>query len=592
MKINIFKLYLLGAIRTIKLTICLVHGAGNFPFSMKNAVLFVLATFFYRALLAGGEINYIDKGRTDSLIRSKYPGLPLSESYYVFLYPLLGATTTFAPPIIKEYKNLTTDGVKKCDEDILFIFKNNGGIAEHLIPEYFKQVFLMNDEQIKGIRYIVDDNLYDQLNLGGELAKLLYVYRSKLVYHKTCKLHGINSVALPHEAFNIKPGSKTEINGDSIMLLERDPLTRYKPGKLLLLTDVKDMLLEIDIKTAQITHSFSLRNFDPTAFYCRYIARGDTARCNFAASYSERLKSSNRKSLDIMKVVYNYPYIYCFVSVEAFERNKGIYAMHNDENKRVTIKNNESTLTAYGVMLKLDSNFNLVKAVPVQDLAYHKKGIFSTYVVFDEGFAINQTGNVIAQNVFVPTPHVPKPALSSFAFTDTLLRFDFNLKPLASHNEQDKCTSQSLKTFFYSAAGQSYFSYDVFGNIYDLNTGKIVSRLRGDGSEPYKKEVYHAHVEQVFAEKSNYNIHDISGIYGGKYLAAIYRFKGKPILEIKDERLGTVDVIELRKIPGLDKYFRNINRNDILIQDDSLYFISLEHDKYFLNTYLINKACP
>src|SRR5690606_37564719 len=100
---------------------------------------------------------------------------------------LCGATTTFAPQAIKAMKDLTMYPVRKCDEDILFVFGNRGGILESRIEDYFRTVFLWSDWQINKVKYVFDDELFEVLNSKDGLTRMLYLYNGAILYNKVVK---------------------------------------------------------------------------------------------------------------------------------------------------------------------------------------------------------------------------------------------------------------------------------------------------------------------------------------------------------------------------------------------------------------------
>lgn len=532
--------------------------------------------------------DFLDFGQADSLIRKAHPELKLSSSYYIFLYPMVGAATTFAPQVIKEMRALNELGIRRSKEDILFIFMNEQGLNPQLIPNYLKEVLLLDEDALKSIKFIVNDQVYHALN-QGELAKLLYIYRSKLVYKRPCKLYGILEKPVPHEIIDLEELPKLQISADSILLLGTDKLISYQTNRLLLQTDIKDALLELNPNTGKMGQSFSLKNYDPTEVYCQLFA-SDSAACAYARQHYPQLKQSNRQALNIYTIKYFDHKIYALVSIEAFEKLKHKYTYWNDEGVKKTKAKETPILSAFGAMMVLDTNFQVLELYRIDDKGSKAKFRLK-YPGFDVGFFLSSPTELYTTNGYLLVlPFLSKRSIAKFTFSKERkeIRFAGNLKGKTSQKTQNKLAFQNLKTFFYSLDGNTYYSYDVYGDIYDLNTGKKASSFTGDGRPPYKKEVYRKFAEDDFEEKLNFEIHAIQPVFDGQFLAAVYKYQNRLILEIKTSSLETVDIIDLSQIPAFENYLSVPYKNNICINNNHLYYLSMDQGKYFLNTFKLN----
>lgn len=533
----------------------------------------------------GSKIIYLDNGQADSIIRVKYHG-QLSTSYYVFLYPLYGAVTTYAPQIIKEYRALENFKIRKCNENVLFVFNNNSGISKKQISKYMKETFLFSDADLNAVRFIVDDSLYEHLNFGGELAKLLYINRSKLAYRNDCKLNSITDIFLPHEELSIAFESKTRLDIDTFLVLEKDNLTKYKNGHLLLLTDVKDLILDIDVSTGTVK-KIEIPKVDAVELYCNLIAHGDTQKCNFARRYDHLSLATNRKTFCVNSVNYENGSIYAFFTLEAYEKNPYEYKFLDDNGKRSSFAKGIPILTAYYGLLKIGDNSKTV-FYEIENITYNKK--IEKYPRFSSGVKISND-TIFTTNLYSPATNDTNRAISFFRLGQNKLAYTGDLRGRTTSAMQNKLSYNNLKNFFFDINNSSYYAYDISGDIYNLNTGSVRSSFFGDGITPAKKEVFKTYIEEEKQANFNFDIQSLASILNGEYLIAYYSYNGQPLFEIKDKYFYTKDLISAKKIAGFGNYLVSKYRNSICIADDHIYYISIEDDNYYLNNFKISLAC-
>jgi hypothetical protein len=135
----------------------------------------------------------------DSLIRVELNG-KLSNSYYVITYPLLAGTTSWVPQFIKIYNK-----IKNTKKDIVLVFYLDGSLRKKDIPLFMHDLFKLSEEEIKQIKIIYNDNLYETLTENRHLVRLQYYFRRNLYYNEAGKWHKVTVESLPVEKINIKP---------------------------------------------------------------------------------------------------------------------------------------------------------------------------------------------------------------------------------------------------------------------------------------------------------------------------------------------------------------------------------------------------
>ena len=201
-------------------------------------IIFIILTNFLFFTVKSQNIENID-----SFIRVVHPEIHLSTNFHLFTYPLAGATTTFAPQIIKGMKEITTFPIKRCDEDILFVFDDRGAIAHERIIDYFKKVFLWGDWQINQIKYVFDNQLFSIINKGGELVQQLYFYNGLIQYNKVVKLHSIQEKEIQHAKFSVADEKIIKILDTSTIYQTRDDLIPFDKNSF-----YSDLFRATDIK--------------------------------------------------------------------------------------------------------------------------------------------------------------------------------------------------------------------------------------------------------------------------------------------------------------------------------------------------------
>lgn len=545
--------------------------------------------FLYFAILS----VFVNAQNIDSLIRYRHPELNLSNNFHLFTYPLYGATTTFAPQAIKGMKELTMYPIKKCNEDILFVFDNRGGIAEKQIDEYFRKVFLWNDWQIKQIKYVIDNEIFHIINNGSDLIQQMFFFNGKEQYNKFVKHHTINQKDIQHNTFSIVKQNPIKITKLPTILQTKDKIISINDSATLLNSDIEDRLLKVSLNTGEVLQSFSLAEYDNADLFCRYIANGDTAKCDFAKKYNRKLKDTNRKTIDILATVQYGDYLYCSVSLEVYQENKEKYEYINDEGEKISIPIGKETLTPYLILLKLDNNFKILDIKKIDEEGYLNVTKDETYFMFDLGFRFISPDTLIAQNTIFSKQRLVS-QFSLFSMEKNELKWLTFLPNKIKEKTVDKKAYNNIASFYTTFNGKTYFSYDCEGESYCIEDNKVASKLSGDGIPQFKKEKYMEYAAvTVKGIKENYDIHAVATIQNGEYLAYIYDYQKRVmLLEIKDKQLNTIDIIRIDTDPTIRQYFDDAVLNNMTIINDTIYFITTDGKDYYFNRYKITKDCP
>jgi hypothetical protein len=147
------------------------------------------------------------------------------------------------------------------------------------------------------------------------------------------------------------------------------------------------------------------------------------------------------------------------------------------------------------------------------------------------------------------------------------------------------------KSFFYTFNEQQYFSVNFSKNIYLVGRENPQATFYGNGSAPYVIEKVPEFVEDTAtALEMNFSIHDIKPILENSYLLTYCDYKGQPIFELKNRMLKTVDIIDAKSIKGLERYYSNSFRVDLLINHDKIFYKSIENGEMYLNIFSITKG--
>lgn len=525
---------------------------------------------------------YARESNFDSLIRAEVNG-NLSESYYLITYPVLAGATSWVPQFIRIFNK-----IKNTKNDIIILYYLNGGLREKDIPLFMREKLKLTDSEIGRIKVIFNDDLYNTISNGRNLVRLQYFFRRKLFYDEAGKWHDVASSYLPEEKINIKLTHKIPLKGiDSLLLFERDQVFPFDDDKLIILSDAKNEILELDINSGVVKPIISITKlYSATDLYCKYFSNGDSSACNYAKALEHKVTSIGRQTLKIdgLKKVDNY--LYLFGGIEAFVQDKKDYTFKNEEGQSITIAATEPSTSYFSLVFKYNLNTKHFEVYKLEELPETKKSF--PFIYPDCGFIMKHDTIIAGMNTW----HKKGPNTLSLI---NLVLTNGTYKP-ASKLEPKEIKSPFLadnfnKSFFYTFNQQQYFSVNFSKNIYLVGRENPQSTFYGNGSAPYVVEKVPEFVEDTSTTlEMNFSIHDIKPILDNNYLLTYCDYKGQPIFELKNRMLKTVDIIDAKSIKGFERYYSNSFRVDLLINQDKIFYKSIENGEMYLNVFSITKA--
>lgn len=510
----------------------------------------------------------------DSLIKAKLDST-ITNSYFVITYPTIGSTTSWAPQFIEIFEKIKTR-----NEDIILVLFNNGGFRDKDISTFLRTSLKLSSEDLKRVKLLINDILYTSLNDGKHLVRLQYYFRGRLLYNEAEKWHKSDTkIFIPESVYLGSPVKrKILLRGDELVK-ERDPVHTLDSNRYLILTDSKNEVIELNRKTGKINILISRQQLQSaTDYYCRYITSEDTSACNFAKNNASFVEETMRKTVSIDGItVINSDSLLLFVNIEVFERNTEDFKFTNDEGQKITISKGAPSLNLYSFVIGISPNTNKTTTWYLDELPSSRK--YDKYLMPELGVHLAENG-FYTTAVGYGTKDENTIRVCKLEFSNNKMSFSDFLAPNNMFNP--RLYMYHNKSIFFEMFGQTYFSHGCDDNIYLIGRDKAQTSLTGDGTPPYLKERYKTYFENKISEFINFQVQTISPILSEKYLASIMLYKGKPILEIKNRMLKTVDIIELNNYPELKQYFNNPFRTDIMLNEDAIVFKLIENDEMYM----------
>ena len=530
------------------------------------------SNFYYRD-------TYSKQANFDSLIRTALNN-NLTESYYLITTPLIGATTSWAPQFIQIWNR-----IKKNSNDIVLLCYSNGGLRKKDREQFLHELFKLKDEEIKKIKFIYNDELYETIAEKRNLIRLQYYFRGNLYYNEDGKWHHVKNIILPEEQINIKQTAKIKLIGiDSLMLFERDALYPYKKDHLLILADAKNEILELNTQTGEIKPILKISDsFKASDLYCQYFAN-DSTECNLAKKEEDFYKKLNRKIIEVESLKFYENKLILSVSIQAVEKLKNDYHFLNDLGLKTKFESGSKSLNLFSFIMEYDLMNKSFKVHKLIEIPETKKR--APYIMDANGIYVK--GNTILTS----THSWHKKGLNSFG----LVKLDLvnnNYIPTIEIEPKNKKSGllqeYYSKNFFLNFNDSIYFTTNICNELYLVGRNKSQAMFYGNGSKPYSIENYAKYFEDTVTNNINFQFHDIKPIINKKYILAFCIYKNEPIFELKNRMLKTVDIIEAKKVKGLERYLSSKYRLDLLIDDDKIYYKSLENDEIYLNIFSITE---
>lgn len=532
--------------------------------------------FFSQNIVAQSfDVNSFKQSKNiDSLIRISVEE-KISTSYFVITYPTIGATTSWAPQFIEIYEK-----IKSRDEDILLVLMNSGGFRKKDLKYFLKESLKLDSGDINKIRLILNDSLYFSLNSGKHLVRLQYYYRGRQLYNEAEKWHKSDvKIFIPESITLGLPEKKLITSIDDKLLKERDPVFVFDSSNLLILTDTKNEVLLLNRSTGITNTIISRQDLQSaTEYYCRYITKGDTSKCNFAKQNAKSIEETMRKtvSIDGLKVI-GKDSILLFVNIEVYERNLEEFKFINDEGDKATFKKGEPSLNLYSFVVLFDVRTSVSKSWLLQELPSTKKE--DKYLMPELGIQMSDSG-LFTTAVGYGTKDENTISVLFLKFDTKSLNYHKTTGPSNLFNP--KLYMYHNKNLFFTMFNQNYFMYNCDNNLYLVGRENPQSAFIGDGSAPYALEAFKTYFEANLTERINFDIQAVSPILSEKYLAALMVYKGEPVLEIKNRMFKTIDILPLNQHEELSTYFKNPFRTDIKIINNSIVFKLIENDEVYL----------
>jgi len=271
------------------------------------------------------ELQFLDNGETDSLIR-QYSPKPLPSSYYVILVDIGLSETTLLPAVRQEYQNVLQ--IAKCNEAIVFVIYNID-IPKRFVKDYLVKRIQIEEKKINQYVIIENNELYEKILNGTILLKNLFIFRHKLCYKKITKFYSITETVLPHERIQILPEEKTLISLDTMLLKANDYIYPFKPGYILIVPDMRPGLISVNLKTGAIENVYFTDSLDAYDLIKQINQqRKNKVDIPINRSVSDFYKKIGRQTIKIYSVYYDPPFLYCALDVEIPIKNtRNVYLM-------------------------------------------------------------------------------------------------------------------------------------------------------------------------------------------------------------------------------------------------------------------------
>ncbi|UTW61676.1 hypothetical protein KFE98_16930 [bacterium SCSIO 12741] len=561
-------------------------GAVAFFLSVMNIRSFVclfgilLPLFlFSQAVQSPFRTEHPHGAKLDSMVRTEVGGA-LDDSYFIITYPVVGATTSWVPQFVETYQS-----VKKLGRQVVLVLNNQGGLRARDLPLFLQETLQLNQEEIKKITVVSDTQLYHTLNQKTNLVRLFYFYRRHLYYNGSTKWNKTNPIYFPRERVEINFDRKTELlDIDTLLVQAKDPVFKYQPNQWLLLTNTRNEIVRIHSISgkAELLLNVSKR-YSAADLYCTFFARNDSSKCRYAQEYEPKVRATGRKIVRVSSV---HPLgkdtLMFTLQLEVMEVNEEVFAFKNDQGDSTLINKGQSVLTPYSLLGFYDLKTGAISFRKVEEVS--PQGQREHYTMLENGLRVEQ--NRIYTSSLVYTPDSTLLHLTQIDLTDSSAQVVGYREPASIQSAKfDLFYNQ---TFFVNYSSQSLVILNCEPDLYLEGQNEIQSRFFGDGHKPYAQESIPSYLEDTLTAKINFLIHDVSPIIDGKFLAAYIKYQGRPLLEIKNRMLKTVDVIDLSYLPPFANYNADPFRNDMQIANDRLVFKMIEGDEMYWYEYKLS----
>jgi hypothetical protein len=372
---------------------------------------------------------------------------------------------------------------------------------------------------------------------------------------------------------------------DSLLIFERDAVFPYTKDHLLLLTDSRNIIYDINTLTGQVLPILNLpAKYNAAEIYCEFFAKFDSTKCSIARNGETVFTDVNRKVFSVASVHFINNKLILPTGIEAVEADEKDFNYTNDEGVKKSIKAGTTSLRSNQIIIQYDL---FTKQILINPIINHNSKERDTYILPHHGFYFK--GDTIITST------------TNWYYDDRITYGLIKLVPANGYYMPDRDilphekesgllrAGYGTKCFFYNFNENWYFTHDFLGDISLVGRDPIQGCFYGNGSQPFAEEKYSKFLDDTTDWEINFLYQDIKPIFNNKYLLSIGTFKDKPILEVKNRMFKTVDIIEVKDIEGLSPYFKCQFRDDILIHENKIYYKCIENGEMYLKIFSISQ---
>ena len=462
---------------------------------------------------------------------------------------------------------------------IYFILNNNGGITGKDMDWYLQNVFKLPIHDDPNLHVIENEKLYGLLHFGGPPAKTYYIYNTLLAYRESGKYSLIGDAVLPTHRYGLVEHKSVKLLSDTIRLSYMDYFKVMSENELLFLTDIQNRVAIFDLNTGEISKLYSPEK-SGVDYYCEFVAKTQ-AECDTAKKHNDFLTQLNRKNYYVFNMEFDDEHVYLSAGIQVMVRLKEKLVFNDDEGDKEQYVVDTGRLFGYGfnILAVLDRGLQLQQHYIIpEDVMPDEDDILST----ESAFMFTDENRLIS--CLLPEKR-DQPLLAELEIKDKQLSFKKYLPPVI-HKKMAKRMDYNMFNNFCHFNGRHLMITDVDNGIYDLQYAEPVSVLVGDGT-PLAKEHFPKYYEE--SEEIRMNFQPAALSTDDKRLYILYKYKDSYLLEIKNKKYQTVDVINIAGIKGLEQIPEVGSCENITLYKNKLYIKYIQNDSYYMTVYDIEK---
>lgn len=544
-----------------------------------QALLLFLCTIAINSSTAHPKKNnspYLDNGELHQKITA------LEKSIHAATYFVIAAQTdlsvnTNSSAIINAYNDMR--GIS-ATTPIYFVLHNNGGITSKDMDWYLQKVFRLPVHTDSNLHMIENEALYHLLHFGGATAKNYYIYNTLLAYKESGKYELIGDAALPAHKYELTEKKSVQLLNDTIRLSYMDYFKPMSENEMLFMTDIQNKVVVFDLNTGNMTKVYNPGKTG-VDYYCEFIAKTQ-AECDTARKHNDFLEDLNRKNYYIFNMEFDENHVYLSAGIQVMVRLKKKLEFNNDEGAKAAYVYDTGQIFGYGfnIMAVLDRNLQLqYHYIIPEDILPDEDDLLCTECAF-----VFTDSNQLISSV-IPDKQTT-PLLAALEIKGKELKLKKYLPPIATKHFI-KLRDETIFHYFCNFNGVSLMITDMDRGIYDIRYANPVNSLLGDGT-PLIKEHVPKYSEE--SEDIRLNFQPAGMSTDGKCLYILYNFKDYYLLEVKNKKYQTIDVINLAAIKGIEQIPPISSSENISLYKNKLYIKYIQGDSYYMTVYDINKV--